>query len=134
MATYGEDYERSGTFSSIMCCFVVVEIKFDVLVRTLWAENLLQRDFVERLLIGRACSGTSKAPPTLHFGHRSRRRTDHDLDHLDHPDPYLPLCYCAGSICIVQIQLPKHVLDHAACTASTGQHELDHKDQEIYLP
>ena len=58
----------------------------------------------------------------------------HALDRLLTVDPltcrYDMLC----RIYTVQIQLRKHVPDHADCTAPTRQHELDHTDHEIYLP
>ena len=35
---------------------------------------------------------------------------------------------------MVQIQPRKYVLDHAGYTASTGQNELYHTDQELICP
>ena len=32
---------------------------------------------------------------------------------------------------VVQIQLNRHVLDHADCTAPTRKHELDHTDHDF---
>ena len=71
-----------------------------------------------------------------------------DLYNLDQNLLFVASCY-AGSrsfrtwpavrcelcrTCIVHIQPEKHVLDHAACTAPTRQHGLDHTDQEHICP
>ena len=43
--------------------------------------------------------------------------------------------FCARSFWMQDISnLGEYVLDHAGCTAPTQQHEVDHADQEIYLP
>ena len=43
--------------------------------------------------------------------------------------PAVMMC-CAGSICIVQIQLRKLVVNHADYTAPARQHELHHTDHK----
>ena len=53
--------------------------------------------------------------------------TDHDLLYeVDHRDPASdpPLRYAVQDLYTEQMQLRKHVVDHADCTAPTRQHEL----------
>ena len=57
-------------------------------------------------------------------------RIDYDLDHLDPNLPLRDIVQDPYNTDTVQIQLRKHVLDHADYTAPVQQHELDHTDQE----
>ena len=62
----------------------------------------------------------------------SKRRIDHDLDHL-HPN--LPFGYVVQDLpCVVQIQRRNYVLGHADYVAHTRQHEADHTYQEYICP
>lgn len=68
---------------------------------------------------------------------RKHRKTDHDLDHLYLVDPSLSLSEDAvRDLCRADPtqKLVPGVLDHARCTASPREHELNRADQEYIWP